>query len=32
LRAAIARRRNLFSPARELVAWKTLLDELARPS
>ncbi len=29
LRAAIARRRNLFRPARELVAWKTLLDELA---
>jgi glycosyltransferase involved in cell wall biosynthesis len=32
LRAAIARRRNLFRPARELVAWKTLLDELARSS
>ncbi|HYS48840.1 MAG TPA: selenoneine biosynthesis selenosugar synthase SenB, partial [Xanthobacteraceae bacterium] len=32
LRAAIARRRNLFRPARELLAWKTLLDELARSS
>jgi len=32
LRAAIARRRDLFRPARELLAWKTLLDELARSS
>lgn len=31
LQAAVARRSNLFGPARERVAWKTLLDELARP-
>jgi len=32
LRAAIARRSDLFRPAREVAAWKALLDELARPS
>jgi len=32
LRGAVARRRELFKPAREIAAWKTLLDELARPS
>jgi putative glycosyltransferase (TIGR04348 family) len=29
LRAAVARRRDLFAPAREIAAWKALLDELA---
>jgi glycosyltransferase involved in cell wall biosynthesis len=32
LGAAIARRSGLFRPAQEIAAWKTLLDELARPS
>ena len=31
LRAAVARRRAWFGPARELAAWKALLDEVARP-
>ena len=32
LRAAIAARSDLFKPARELAAWKALLDELAPSS
>jgi putative glycosyltransferase (TIGR04348 family) len=32
LRAAVARRRDLFRPAQELAAWKTLIEELTRPS
>ena len=32
LRAAVARRRDLFSPERELAAWKALLDELRFPN
>ena len=32
LRAAVARRSDLFRPAREIAAWKALLAELARPS
>jgi putative glycosyltransferase (TIGR04348 family) len=32
LRAAVARRADLFTPEREIAAWKMLLDELTRPA
>jgi putative glycosyltransferase (TIGR04348 family) len=32
LRAEVARRGDLFKPAREIAAWKTLLEELAPPA